>query len=137
MRFPEPVRRATTIAAVVLGIALAGCATQPVTGTGPVPLSGEKASKFHTGRVMLTVTDYGGTPLRQARVDVEGINDHNDYFRTAAFSDVFGRVTFAGLPERVRISVYHAETRANYSREFDVPSSGTTELRMLVETYDY
>ena len=33
-----------------------------------------------------------------------------------------------------RISVYHAETRANYSREFDAPSSGTTELRTMVET---
>lgn len=135
MRFPEPSRRALGLAALVLGIALAGCAAQPPANS-PVPLSTQKAT-FHTGRVLLTVVDYGGFPLRQARVDVEGINDHKDYFRTAAFTDVFGRVNFAGLPERVRITVYHAETRANYSREFDVPSSGTTDLRMMVETFDY
>ena len=119
---------------VVLGIALAGCATVPA--KAPVELSGASATKFNTGRVTVVVTDFGGTPLRLARVDLEGINDHQSYFRTAAFSDVWGRVSFAGVPERVRISVYHAETRANYSREFDVPSIGTTELRMLVETFE-
>lgn len=134
MRFPRTTRRTAGLAAV-LGIVLCGCASVPP--NSPVPLTADQTkSKFNTGRVMLTVTDYGGRPLQQARVDVEGINDHTDYFRTAAFSDVFGRVTFAGVPERVRISVFHAATRANYSREFDVPPSGTTELRMLVETYE-
>lgn len=133
MESTRHVRRAGGLAAM-LGIALAGCAMVPP--NTPVPLSNEPTSRFNTGRVTVVVTDYAGQPLRQARVDVEGINDHRDYFRTAAFSDVWGRVSFAGVPERVRISVYHAETRANYSREFDVPSIGTTELRMLVETYD-
>ncbi len=134
MRFFPPTLRAAALAAV-LGLTLAACASVPPGAPVPLTESGQ-GKKFHTGRVMLTVTDYGGRPLRQARVDVEGINDHTDYFRTAAFSDVWGRVTFAGVPERVRISVFHAETRANYSREFDVPSIGTTELRMLVETFE-
>lgn len=133
MRFTRQIPAAAGLMAM-LGIGLAGCATVPV--NAPVELSSEPASRFDTGRVTVVVTDYGGRPLRQARVDVEGVNDHRSYFRTAAFSDVWGRVSFAGLPGRVRISVYHAETRANYSREFDVPSIGTTELRMMVETYE-
>lgn len=52
------------------------------------------------------------------------------------FSDVFGRVSFNALPERVRISVWHSQTRANYSRVVDVPPSGITELRMMVDTYE-
>lgn len=133
MGFARHTHRAAGLAAV-LGLILAGCATRPA--NVPVDLEGRPPVKFNTGRVTVVVTDYGGYPLRQARVDVEGINDHKAYFRTAAFSDVLGRVTFAGVPEKIRVSVYHAETRANYSREFDVPSIGTTELRMLVETYD-
>ncbi len=133
MGFARHTRRAAGPAAM-LGLILAGCATRPP--NVPVDLEGQARVKFNTGRVTVVVTDYGGHPLRQARVDVEGINDHKEYFRTAAFSDVWGRVSFAGVPEKIRVSVYHAETRANYSREFDVPSIGTTELRMLVETYD-
>jgi hypothetical protein len=133
MWFARHTRRAAGPVAM-LGLLMAGCATQP--SNVPVDLSREAGVKFNTGRVTVVVTDFGGQPLSQARVDVEGINDHKDYFRTAAFSDVWGRVSFAGVPEKVRISVYHAATRANYSREFDVPAVGTTELRMLVETYD-
>nr|PZN63452.1 MAG: hypothetical protein DIU62_11045 [Pseudomonadota bacterium] len=104
---------------------------------GPVDLGdAHERVKFNTGRVTLTITDYAGRPLQKARVDIEGLNDHRDYFRTAAFSDVFGRVSFSGVPERVRISVWHSETRANYSRVVDVPPTGITELRMLVETYE-
>lgn len=127
-------RHATALVAV-LGIALSGCASVP-TGA-PVGLNGpqQTAKKFNTGRVALTVTDYGGMPLRQARVDVESAADQEDYFRTAAFSDVWGRVSFAGLPEKVRITIYHAETNSNYSREFHVPPSGTTDLRMMVQPF--
>jgi hypothetical protein len=46
---------------------------------------------------------------------------------------VRGYVTFAGVPEEIRISVYHAESMGNYSRVFHVPPSGTTELRMMIE----
>lgn len=129
---PRPALRACVPA--LLGCVLAGCASVPP--EAPVPLAGrESAVKFNTGRIAVVVTDYAGTPLPKARVDVEGMNDSKDYFRTAAFSDVWGRVSFAGVPQRVRVTVYHAETLANYSREFDVPSIGTTELRMMVETF--
>ena len=103
MRYTRHMRVVAGLTAAVLGIALAGCATVPA--NAPVELSGESATKFNTGRVTVVVTDFGGTPLRLARVDVEGINDHQSYFRTAAFSDVWGRVSFAGVPERVRISL--------------------------------
>lgn len=66
-------------------------------------------------------------------MDIESAGG-DGYYRTAAFSDYSGRVMFAGVPEQVRISVYHAESQGNYSREFVVPPSGNTELRMLVET---
>jgi hypothetical protein len=111
----------------------AGCASMPA--DRPMALEGGKpAVKFNTGRVTVYVTDTSGRPLPKAMVDLESTGrDHNEYFRTAAFSDVSGRVTFNGVPEQVRISVYHAETQGNYSRVFDVPSTGITELRMLLE----
>jgi hypothetical protein len=131
MQFPLSSPLVATCAAV-LALAMAGCAS--MTPRRDMSLSGnEPAVKFNTGRVSLTVTDWGGRPLAQARVDLESVGN-GDYFRTAAMSDVFGRVSFAGVPEQVRISVYHAQTQANYSRQFDVPSSGTTELRMMMET---
>ena len=80
------------------------------------------------------ISDFNGQPLSRARVDIES-SGGDDYYRTAAMSDYSGRVTFAGVPEQVRISVYHAESQGNYSREFLVPSSGMTELQMLVETF--
>ena len=96
----------------------------------------EPGTQFNTGRIQVVLTDYGGRPLKQARVDVEGVNNEKQYFRTAAFTDIWGRVSFSGVPGRVRVSVDHAETRGSYSREFDVPSIGITELRMLIETYN-
>jgi hypothetical protein len=117
---------------VVVGMMLGGCTSySPVER---VPISGQKpAAQFNTGRVMLYVSDFSGRPLAKAMVNVEGANNSEDYFRTAALSDVLGRVSFHGLPQQLRISVYHAETQGNYSRVFNVPSSGVTELRMLVE----
>jgi hypothetical protein len=113
---------------------LQGCASVPA-GSAMELDPGKRGVKFDTGRVALTVTDYGGFPLRKAMVNVEAI-DSEDYFRTAAFSDNFGQVSFNGLPDRVRITVFHAETAATYSRVFDVPSSGLTELRMILETFE-
>lgn len=118
------------LTAVVL--MLGGCASGP-TGQG-VPITGEApAVRFNNGRVLLYVTDLSGRALAKAMVDVESADSTADYFRTAAFADESGRVSFSGLPEQVRISVYHAATQGNYSRVFTVPSTGVTELRMMVE----
>lgn len=121
---------------LLLASLLLGCATAPPRQASVALDGNESAVRFNTGRIQVVVTDFGGTPLKQARVDVESVNNEKEFFRTAAFSDVWGRVSFAGVPERVRVTVYHAETRGNYSREFNVPSIGTTELRMMVETFN-
>lgn len=115
---------------MLAGILLAGCAGVPA--AKPVALGDDEGRvKFHTGRVTVYVTNADGLPLAKAMVDLES-TEGDEYFRTAAFSDNYGKVSFAGVPETVRISVYHAETQSNYSRMFDIPSSGTTELRMLL-----
>lgn len=133
MRFISHVRHCRTALLAALGMALAGCASVP--SQGPVGLGGgAPAAHFNTGRVNLYLTDFEGRPLDRARVDVESTGD-DDYYRTAAFSDWSGRVSFAGVPQQVRISVYHAASQGSYSREFIVPSSGTTELQMLVESF--
>jgi hypothetical protein len=122
------------LVAMLAVAALAGCASAPPQDVTEAAAEGAQAG-FNTGRVSLTVTDFGGRPLDRARVDIEGLNDHREYFRNAAFSDVFGRVSFNGVPQRVRITVFHAATRASYSQVFDVPPTGITELRMLVDTF--
>jgi len=131
MRFISHVRHCRTPLVAALGLALAGCASGP--SQRPVGLEGAPAAHFNTARVTLYLTDYEGHPLERARVDIEGTGD--DYFRTAAFSDWSGRVSFAGLPQQIRISVYHAASQGNLTREFIVPSSGTTDLQMLVDTF--
>lgn len=130
--------RLATPSLLLLALTLAGCASSGASSrpapAAPVALSGDQSARqFNTGRILLFVTDWGGKPLSQARVDVESVGD-NEYFRTAALSDVMGRVSFAGVPKEVRISVHHAATQGNYSRQFNVPATGTTELRMMLET---
>lgn len=119
------------VAAVVLaGVLLAGCGGMPA--SRPVALSDDEGRvKFNTGRVTVYVTDADGMPLSKAMVDLES-NYGDEFYRTAAYADEFGKVSFAGVPEVVRISVYHSDTQLNYSREFDIPPTGTTELRMLL-----
>lgn len=115
---------------MLAGILLAGCASIPA--SKPVALDDDEGRvKFNTGRVTVYVTDADGLPLAKAMVDLESTQG-DEYFRTAAYADNYGKVTFAGVPETVRISVYHSETQSNYSREFDIPPTGTTELRMLL-----
>jgi len=130
MRFISHVHHCRTPLVAALGLALAACASVP--SQGPVGLGGAPAAHFNTGRVNLYLTDYEGRPLDRARVDIEGTGD--DYFRTAAFSDWSGRVSFAGVPQQIRISVYHAASQGSFTQEYIVPSSGTTDVQMLVET---
>jgi hypothetical protein len=132
MRTNVPLRYISASLLTVGGLMLGGCASYP-TGQG-VPITGEApAVRFNNGRVLLYVTDLSGRALAKAMVNVESADAAADYFRTAAFADESGRVSFSGLPEQVRISVYHAATQGNYSRVFTVPSTGVTELRMMVE----
>jgi hypothetical protein len=133
MRFADNMRQAATGLIAALGVVLAGCSSIPI--ETPMGLSDKPAAQFNTGSVTLYVTDYAGQPLRQAWVDIESnAPPDKEYFRNAAVTDHWGRVTFRGVPEQIRISVNHTETRAYYSRPFEIPSSGNTELRMMLET---
>lgn len=132
MRFSSHVRQVLAGGLAGALLLLGGCAGTPP-GT-PVPLEDdERRVNFNTGKVTVVVTDYAGQPLRRARVDIESGSRSKEYFRTAALSDMFGRVSFSGVPTEVRITVYHAESQGNYSREFHIPPSGITELRMMVD----
>lgn len=135
MRFNGRMRQGAVSLVAVLGVALAGCASMPA--SQPMALGGSEPSvRFNTGKITVVLTDFAGQPLQQAMVDIES-TENGDYFRTAAFSDVWGRVSFAGVPQKVRVNVYHAQTRGMYSREFLVPSSGNTELRMMIEPQNF
>lgn len=132
MKPGNQLRGAALCVAMIAGL-LAACASAPMT-SAPMALGQDSGKKFNTGRVSLYLTDYEGRPLNKAMVNIESAGEPSkEYFRTAAWSDVRGFVSFAGVPEDIRISVYHAETAGNYSRVFHVPSSGTTELRMMIE----
>jgi hypothetical protein len=132
MKSGKQLRAAALCVAMIAGL-LAACASAPKT-SAPMALEQDSGKKFNTGRVSLYLTDYEGRPLNKAMVNIESAGEPSkEYFRTAAWSDVRGFVSFAGVPEEIRISVYHAESLGNYSRVFHVPSSGTTELRMMIE----
>jgi hypothetical protein len=142
MKPGNQLRGAALCVAMIAGL-LGACASAPMASapmasapmaSAPMALEQGSGKKFNTGRVSLYLTDYDGRPLSKAMVNIESAGDTGkEYFRTAAWSDVRGFVSFAGLPEEIRISVFHAETLGNYSRVFHVPSSGTTELRMMIE----
>lgn len=139
MKFSGHVRQVLAGSLAGTLLLLGGCATKPGSNSrpagAPVALADEEKeqARFNTGKVVVTLTDYAGQPLRSARVDVESGSKSEDYFRTAAMSDQYGRVSFNGVPTEVRITVYHAESQGNYSREFHIPPSGVTELRMMIE----
>ncbi len=139
MKFGGHVRQVLVGGLAVTLLLLGACATRPASAPNPAstPVAlddeGEGIGNFNTGKVVVVVTDYAGQPLRMARVDIESGSKSKDYFRTAAMSDHYGKVSFNGVPKDVRITIYHAESQGHYSREFYIPPSGITELRMMIE----
>lgn len=128
------IRSAAT--ALVLAV-VAGCAAGP-TNTAP-PAAGAMGTgmaaentSFNTGRLNVVVTDQNGRPLDRAQVDV--VSTSNTHYRTTGITNRDGTVSFNAVPQAVNVSVTHPT--GSYSQNFNVPPSGTSEMRMIVNVME-
>lgn len=107
---------------------MAACATGE-RGGGPVGLPDEgEASNFNRGRLSVVIVDQNGQAVDRARIDLE--SDRPGYYRTSAFTNRQGSVMFTGVPQDLRVNVFHPY--GSYSQPFHVPATGVSELRLIV-----
>lgn len=114
---------------VVLGALLTGCAST-TSQMAPVSLD-TPAVSFTNGRIKLYLTDENGMPMTRTKVDFAW--ESPQFFKTSAFTDNEGQVSFAGVPEVAEVSIDHPG--GNYTRTLVVPQRGTSELRVILDTY--
>ncbi len=115
--------------ALVLGGLLAGCAST-TRQFSPVSLDTPTVS-FTNGRIMLFLTDENGLPMTRTRVDFSW--ESPQFYKTSAFTDNNGQVTFSGVPEVAEVSIDHPG--GNYTKTLVVPQRGTSEMRVILDTY--
>jgi hypothetical protein len=108
---------------------LTACASTP-RQFAPVSLD-TPSVPFSNGRIMVFLTDENGLPMTRTRVDFSW--ESPQFYKTSAFTDNYGQVTFNGVPEVAEVSIDHPG--GNYSRTLLVPQRGTSELRVILDTY--
>jgi hypothetical protein len=107
---------------------LSGCAAGPQTG-GSLNLE-RPTPQFNRGRVTVVLVDEYGINLPGMRVDMSW--DEPNFYKTSAFTNRQGEVTFSGIPDVAEVSVNHPG--GIYTRVVLVPQSGQPELRVTLDT---
>lgn len=123
--------RATGLRALMLlsvGALLAACAAAP-RPQGLVSLDTPKPV-FSTGRVTIELTDENGTRMAGYMVDIGW--EQPRFYRTRAFTDRNGRVSFAGVPDVAELTVNHEG--GIYQVTLLVPQSGRADLPVMLDT---
>lgn len=113
---------------VLLGTMLASCAAAPGPNA-PVNLN-RPPVQFSQGRVIVVLVDEYGKTLPGMRVDM--FWDEPSHYRTSAFTNRMGEVTFSGVPPVAEVSIDHPG--GNYTRTLLIPQTGRPELRVTVDT---
>jgi hypothetical protein len=116
------------VSALILGVLLGACASTQ--SPGPVSLDNPEVA-FPSGRIKVYLTDEDGQPMTRTRVDF--FWQSPEYNRTSAMTDNYGQVSFAGVPEVAEVSIDHPG--GNYTRTLVVPQRGTSELRVMLDTF--
>jgi hypothetical protein len=86
--------------------------------------------QFSRGRVTVVLTDEFGSPMPGYRVDFAW--DKPDFYKTSAFTNRDGRVTFNGVPDVASVSINH--DAGLFEQTFVVPQGGLNEFRVMVNT---
>jgi len=117
------------VAAGFAAVALASCAS--VTSLDSrLGLEAPEVT-FSSGRVLLVLTDEYGMPMTRTRVDFSW--DSPEFYKTSAFTNSIGQVTFSGVPEVAEVIINHPG--GSYQRTLIVPQRGIAELRVILDTY--
>ncbi len=123
-----PVAGLKALAVLSLGVMLASCAGVPLQ-MAPVGLDAPKV-EFNSGRVTVELLDEYGTPMSGYKVDFSW--QKPNFYRTSAFTNSVGQVTFAGVPEIAEISIFH--DGGLYEQTVLVPQRSRTDMRVMVDT---
>lgn len=86
--------------------------------------------EFSRGRVTVVLVDEYGIALPGMHVMVSW--EEPSHYKTSAFTDRAGQVTFTGLPKVAEFSVHHPG--GLYAEAFAVPQLGNPELRVVLNT---
>jgi len=116
-----------TLLAASLGLLLGACAAS----TAPRGMDlGQPAPRFNIGRMTVVLVDEYGIELPGMRVDLSW--QEPSFFKTSAFTNRQGQVTFSGVPEIAELSVDHPG--GNFTGVVAVPQSGRPEYRIILDT---
>jgi hypothetical protein len=115
--------------ALICAALVTACASAP-RNFAPVSLD-TPAVQFTNGRIMFLLKDENGTPMTRTRVDLSW--ETPQFYKTSAFTDTNGQVTFKGVPEVAEVSIDHPG--GNFTRTLIVPQQGMTQLPVILDTY--
>jgi hypothetical protein len=107
---------------------LGACATSPRSIEG-LNLD-QKRPQFNNGRVTVVLVDEYGIAMPGLRVDMAW--QQPSFYKTSAFTNRQGEVTFSGVPEVAEVSVNHPG--GLYMSTVLVPQSGRPEMRVILDT---
>jgi hypothetical protein len=126
--------RATGLRVLVmlaLGAALTACASvsgqRGLVGLG---LDSSPRSVLSTGRVTVEVRDENGYTMAGYMVDI-GWQEPR-FYKTRAFTDRNGRVTFSGVPDVAEVTINHEG--GIYQQILIVPQTGRADLPVMLDT---
>jgi hypothetical protein len=95
-----------------------------------VGLDSTPKAVFSTGRVTIEVRDENGYTMPGYMVDI-GWQEPR-FYRTRAFTDRNGRVTFSGVPDVAEVTISHEG--GMYQQTLIVPQSGRADLPVMLDT---
>lgn len=117
-----------TVATALLCSLLGACSTSPSSYTG-LDLE-PRRSEFSHGRVTVVLLDEYGITMPGMRVDLSW--EEPSFYKTSAFTNRQGEVTFSGVPELAEVSVNHPG--GYFTGTLLVPQSGRPEYRLMLDT---
>lgn len=124
-----PLRARLPVVASALFCSLLGaCSTSPRSDAA-VDLE-PRRSQFSHGRVTVVLVDEYGITMPGMKVDLSW--QEPSFYKTSAFTNRQGEVTFAGVPELAEVSVDHPG--GYFTGTLLVPQSGRPEYRVMLDT---
>jgi len=121
-------RRSTALGLMLVSTFLASCGSMP---REPVSSNLERPKvKFNQGRMSVVLVDEYGYSLPGLQVFLSW--EEPSFYKTSAFTDRQGQVTFSGIPDVAEVSIHHPG--GYYSSTVLVPQSGRPELRVILDT---
>jgi hypothetical protein len=110
------------------GALLAACAAAP---NQNLPMGLERPPvQFSQGRITFTLVDEFGYALSGLRVNMSW--DEPTFYKTSAFTNRDGQVSFSGVPSIAEVSVDHPG--GLFMQTLHVPQTGRPDVRVMLDT---